>query len=100
MDSMNLALWKFKNIDGRLKYFRASDVKSSVYSKNEIEFTLLYEPTTNQVSLVSKSSPILDCTFHMKDIESKLKELNFYELKDERDCNANALIPLNYKWEN
>ena len=88
----NFILWKFKELEGKLKYFRASDVYASRIEKGFNTYKLTYNLETNTATLKDDLSgnEIFSCKF--KDLVAELKKHGLYEERTE-DRHENSRIP-------
>lgn len=88
------ALWKFKTIEGILKYCRPIDFLSTIFTKDLETYIIHYKPQTCTCEIengVMTFEPRETCTF--QELPDKLKKMGLYELKNPADCHAYALTP-------
>lgn len=88
----NFILWKFKELEGKLKYFHASDVCTSRIEKGFSTYKLSYNLETNTATLKDglSGAEIFSCKF--KELVDKLKEHNLYEERTD-NRSENSRIP-------
>lgn len=87
----SFAIWKFKNVEGVLKYFMAYDFLVSKYQKGFITFYLHYDTAKEEVkftSVLNEKFNNITCKF--TELRKKLIELGVYELRDKDDCHSSA----------
>lgn len=91
MNIDSFAIWKFKNIEGVLKYFYGYDFLITKYHKIDVVFYIKYDINTETATFTSESDLFLDgITCPIKDIHSILKNHGYFELKNKNDCHSSA----------
>ena len=87
-------LWKFKNYEGKLKWFHSGDVYTSIIQKGLDKYRLKYDCSTNTAVLTDFWGTKTLFTCHFKYLDQKLKELGLYEEAIESERHSSSYIPI------
>lgn len=91
------ALWKFKNIEGKLKHFYASEFLVTKYINGSKKFTITYDVATQTATIKTDCIDFKDRTCSFKELPDVLRDMGVYELEDPQNCHSSAFVPLDLK---
>lgn len=85
MDASTFALWKYKNFEGKLRGFHASEFNTTKFwDDNGQEYIIRYDAAAEDALIVKKLEDREDNVWFgsFKDLEEALKRLGFYNLRE------------------
>lgn len=91
------ALWKFKNIEGKLKHFYSSEFLTTKYVNGSKRFTITYDIASQTATIKAESIDFTDRTCSFKELPDVLRDMGVYELDDPSNCHSSAFVPLEVK---
>lgn len=85
MDASTFALWKYKNFEGKLRGFHASEFNTTkIWDENGQEYIIRYDTSAEDALIVKHLSDHEDNVWFgpFKDLEEALKRLGLYHLRE------------------
>lgn len=97
MNIETFALWKFKEFEGRLKWFHASDVFVSKIEKGLECYTLTYDVKTNTAKIANVFDPENPTVCTFAELADTLKKMGLYEERPETERHSSSFVPMPVK---
>lgn len=85
MDASTFALWKYKNFEGKLRGFHASEFNTTKFwDDNGQEYNIRYDTSSEDALIVKKCEDHEDNVWFgsFNGLEEALKRLGFYNLRE------------------
>ena len=85
MDASTFALWKYKNFEGKLRGFHATEFNTTkIWDENGHEYVIRYDTSSEEALIVKLWSDHEDNVWFgaFKDLEEALKRLGLYNLRE------------------